>query len=186
LGSSVENRARIVTEIVRQIKEQSGADFPIFVKLNATDGFQPGSQKADLGINILQFMETAKLLEKTGVCSIEINGGISEAGGVTLRTAINSPAEEVYFREYSQAITKVANIPIMLVRGIRSLSVMENLLEEGYADLISMSRPLICEPDRVSKRTSGKAKRAMCASCNLCFDLKGIMCNYEFNRNPGN
>ena len=88
-GSSVENRARIVTEIVRQIKEQSGADFPILVKLNATDGFQQGSQKADLGINISQVVETAKLLEKTGVCSIEVSEEISEAGGVTLRTAIN-------------------------------------------------------------------------------------------------
>jgi 2,4-dienoyl-CoA reductase-like NADH-dependent reductase (Old Yellow Enzyme family) len=185
-GSSVENRARIVTEIVRQIKEQSGADFPILVKLNATDGFQPGSQKADIGINISQVVETAKLLEKTGVCSIEVSGEISEAGGVTLRTAVNSPAEEAYFREYSQAIKKVVNIPVMLVGGIRSISVMENLLEEGYADLISMSRPFICEPDFVSKLESGKANRAMCASCNRCFDLKGIRCNYEFNRNSGN
>lgn len=105
-GSSVENRARVVTEIVRQIKEQSGADFPILVKLNATDGFQPGYQKADLGINTSQVVETAKLLEKTGICSIEVSRGISEAWGVTLRTAINSPAEEAYFREYSQAIKK--------------------------------------------------------------------------------
>ena len=46
-GGSVENRARIVTEIVRRIKEQAGADFPILVKLNATDGFRPNSQRAD-------------------------------------------------------------------------------------------------------------------------------------------
>jgi len=105
-GSSVENRARIVTEIVRQIKEQAGANFPILVKLNATDGFQPGSQKADLGIDISQIVETAKLLEKTGICAIEVSGGISEAGRVTVRTAINSPAEEAYFGEYSKAIKK--------------------------------------------------------------------------------
>jgi len=64
LGGSIENRARIVTEIVRRIKEQAGADFPILVKLNATDGFQQGSQKTDIGINISQVLETAKLLEK--------------------------------------------------------------------------------------------------------------------------
>jgi 2,4-dienoyl-CoA reductase-like NADH-dependent reductase (Old Yellow Enzyme family) len=74
----------------------------------------------------------------------------------------------------------------MFVGGIRSLSVMENLLEEGYADLISISRPFICEPDLVSKLKSGKSKRAMCASCNLCFNLKGVRCSYEFDRNPGN
>ena len=63
-GGSIENRARIVTEITRRIKEQDGADFPILVKLNTTDGFQQGSQKTDLGINISQVLEIAKLLEK--------------------------------------------------------------------------------------------------------------------------
>jgi len=74
----------------------------------------------------------------------------------------------------------------MLVGGIRSLSVMESLLEEGYADLVSMSRPFICEPDLVLKLKSEKDRKAICVSCNLCFDLEGIRCNYEFNRNPGN
>ncbi len=185
-GGSIENRTRIVTQIVRRIKEQAGADFPILVKLNATDGFQLGSQKTDLEINISQVLETAKLLEKTGVCSIEVSGGISEAGKVTVRTAINSPAEEAYFGEYSKAIKKAVNIPVILVGGIRSLSVMENLLEEGYADLISLSRSFICEPDLVLKLKSEKAKKAMCASCNLCFDLEGVKCNYEFNRNSQN
>ncbi len=94
----------MVTEIVRQIKKQAGSDLPILVKLNATDGFQPDSQKAELGINILQVVETAKLLEKAGICSIEVSGGIREAGEVTVRTEINSPTEEAYFREYSKAI----------------------------------------------------------------------------------
>jgi 2,4-dienoyl-CoA reductase-like NADH-dependent reductase (Old Yellow Enzyme family) len=179
-GGSVENRARIVTEIVRRIKELAGADFLIFVKLNATDGFKPGSQKAELGITILQVVETAKLLEKAGVCSIEVSGGISEAGEATVRTAINSPAEEAYFKEYSTAIKKAVNIPVMFVGGIRSLSVMKHLLEGGFADLVSMSRPLICEPDLVSKLKSGDAKKAMCVSCNRCFDPEGGRCNYEF------
>jgi hypothetical protein len=70
--------------------------------LNATDGFQPGSQKAELGITILQVVETAKLLEKAGICSIEVSGGIREAGEVTVRTEITSPTEEAHFREYSK------------------------------------------------------------------------------------
>jgi len=185
-GGSVENRARIVTEIVQRIKEHYGADFPILVKLNATDGFQPGSQKADLGINISQVVKTTKLLEKAGVCSIEVSGGISEAGVVTLKTAINSPTKEAYFREYSREIKKAVSIPVMLVGGIRSLSVMEHLLEEESADLISMSRPFVCEPDLVLKLKYGDAKKAMCVSCNLCFDPEGIKCNYKFNQNQGN
>lgn len=179
-GGSVENRARIVTKIVRRIKEQAGAEFPILVKMNATDGFRAGSQKAELGITLSQAIETAKLLEKTGVCAIEVSGGISEAGAVTIRTSINTPAKEAYFKEYSKAIKKAVNIPVMLVGGIRSLSVMEYLLEEGFADLVSMSRAFICEPDLVLKLRSGEAKKTRCQSCNLCFDLEGISCNFEF------
>jgi 2,4-dienoyl-CoA reductase-like NADH-dependent reductase (Old Yellow Enzyme family) len=179
-GGSVENRARIVTEIVRRIKEQNEADFPVLVKMNATDGFQPGTHKADLGIEISQVVETAKLLEKAGVCAVEVSGGISEAGGVTIRTAINSPAKEAYFKEYSKAIKKAINIPVILVGGVRSLSVMEYLLENEFADLVSMSRSFICEPDLVLKLKSGETKKARCVSCNLCFDLEGIKCNFEF------
>jgi 2,4-dienoyl-CoA reductase-like NADH-dependent reductase (Old Yellow Enzyme family) len=182
-GGSVENRARMVTEIVRCIKEQVGSDFPILVKMNATDGFRPGSQKAELGITISQAVETAKILEKAGVCAIEVSGGISEAGAVTIRTAITSPSREAYFKEYSKEIKKAVGVPVMLVGGIRSLPVMEYLLEEGFADLISISRAFICEPDLVLKLKSGNAIKTWCQSCNLCFDLEGTRCNFEFN--PG-
>ncbi|MGB9927038.1 MAG: NADH:flavin oxidoreductase [Methanosarcina sp.] len=179
-GGSVENRARIVLEIVSGIKEQAGPDFPVLVKMNATDGFRPGSPKAEMGITLSQAVETAKLFEKAGICAIEVSGGISEAGGVTIKTAINSPAKEAYFRDYSRAIKQEVNIPVILVGGIRSPSVMECLLEKGYADLVSMSRAFICEPDLVLKLKSKESKKARCVSCNLCFDPEGVKCNFEF------
>jgi 2,4-dienoyl-CoA reductase-like NADH-dependent reductase (Old Yellow Enzyme family) len=180
-GGSVENRARIVTEIVRQIKEHARSDFPIFVKLNAIDDFRPNSQRADMGVEISRAIDTAKILEKAGVCAIEVSGGMSKTSGVTIRLAINSPTKEAYFREYSKAIKKAVNIPVILVGGIRSLSVMEHLLENGFADMVSMSRAFICEPDLVLQLKSGKATKARCVSCNLCFDIEGIKCNFEFN-----
>jgi len=181
-GGSVENRARIITEIVRRIKEEIGGNFPILVKMNATDGFKPGTAKAELGLGISHVVETAKLLEKAGVCAIEVSGGIGEAGGVTIKTAINSPAKEAYFKDYSKKIKNAVNIPVILVGGIRSLSIMEELLENGFADLISMSRAFISEPDLVLKLKSGEAKKARCVSCNLCFDPRGIRCNFEFDQ----
>ncbi|TFH06115.1 MAG: NADH:flavin oxidoreductase [Methanosarcina sp.] len=179
-GGSVENRARIVTEMVRRIKEEAGNDFPILVKMNATDGFLPGSSKAGLGLDAPECVEIAKILEKAGVCAIEVSGGIGEAGGVTIKIAINSPAKEAYFKNYSKMIKSAVDIPVILVGGIRSLSVMEDLLANGFADLISMSRTFISEPDLVLKLKSGEAKKARCVSCNLCFDPKGIRCNFEF------
>ena len=180
-GGSVENRARIVMEIVRRIKEEIGNDFPVLVKLNATDGFRPGSLKGELGLDISQSVEIAKLLEQAGVCAIEVSGGIGEAGGVTIRTAINSPAKEAYFKEYSKAIKSAVDIPVILVGGIRSLSIIDYLLENGFADLISMSRVFISEPDIVLKFKSGETKKARCVSCNLCFDPEGMRCNFQFD-----
>lgn len=180
-GGSVENRTRIITEIVRRIKEETGNSFPILVKLNATDGFQPGcSKKAEIGLDITQAVEIAKLLEKAGVCAIEVSGGIGEAGGVTIRTAINAPAKEAYFRDCSKTIKDAVNIPIILVGGIRSLQVINYLLENRFADLVSMSRVFISEPDIVLKFKSGQVKKARCVSCNLCFDPEGISCNFQF------
>lgn len=179
-GGSIENRTRIVTKIVRCIKEETGNSFPVLVKLNSTDGFQPGCSKAEKGLDISQAVEIAKLLEKAGVCAIEVSGGIGEAGGVTIRTAINSPAKEAYFRDCSKEIKNAVSIPVILVGGIRSLSVINYLLENGFADMISMSRVFISEPDIVLKFKSGEVKKARCVSCNLCFDPEGINCNFQF------
>ena len=180
-GGSVENRARIVTEIVRGIKEKAGADFPVLAKLNATDGFRPGSPKAKLALDAPECAEIAKILEKAGICALEISGGISEAGSVTIKAAINSRAKEAYFKEYSKLIKEAVEIPVILVGGIRSVSLMRKLLEEGYADMISMSRAFICEPDLIPKIKTGEVEKARCVSCNLCFDIKGIRCNFEFD-----
>ena len=180
-GGSTENRARIITEIVRRIKEEVGTGFPILVKMNATDGFSAGSSKAKHGLDAPECVEIAKLLEKAGVCTIEVSGGIAEAGGVTIKTAINSPAKEAYFKSYSKAIKAAVGIPVILVGGVRSLSVMKDMVENGYADLISMSRPFISEPDLIPKLKSGKVSKARCVSCNLCFDPEGIRCNFEFD-----
>jgi 2,4-dienoyl-CoA reductase-like NADH-dependent reductase (Old Yellow Enzyme family) len=180
-GGSVENRTRIITEIVKRIKEETRDSFPVLVKLNSTDGFQPCCSKAELGLDIFQAVEIAKFLEKAGVCAIEVSGGISEAGGVTIRTAINSPAKEAYFKDCSKAIKNAVNIPVILVGGIRSLSVINDLLENEFANLVSMSRAFISEPDIVLKFKSGEVKKARCVSCNLCFDPEGIRCNFQFD-----
>ncbi|AKB36014.1 2,4-dienoyl-CoA reductase [NADPH] [Methanosarcina siciliae C2J] len=180
-GGSIENRARIVMEIIKRIKEEAGDEFPILVKMNATDGFLPGSSKAGLGLDAPECVEIAKIFERTGVCAIEVSGGIGEAGGVTIKTAINSPAKEAYFKNYSKMIKSAVNVPVILVGGIRSLSIMQCLLENGCADLISMSRTFISEPDFIPKLRSETVKKARCVSCNLCFDPAGIRCNFEFD-----
>lgn len=189
-GGSVENRTRIIVEIIRRIHELVGGigvdgencgkgkegsgdeEFPILVKLNAMDGL-------DGGLDAPDSVEIARILADNGVCAIEVSGGIMEAGPVMSRSGINSADKEAYFKEYAKMIRDAVDIPIILVGGIRTRGVMESLIEGGYADMIAMSRTLIREPDLVAKLESGEVDGASCVSCNKCFDPRGIRCNYE-------
>lgn len=170
-GGSVENRTRIIAGIIRRARELVGEDFPIMAKMNATDGF------VDKGLDASECVEIAVALERAGVCAIEVSGGISEAGEVMSRRGINAPGKEAYFRDYARMIRRTVGIPVMLVGGLRSRAVMEEMLAGGYADMVSLSRPLIREPDLVVKFRGG-VREAECISCNECFDEDGIWCKH--------
>jgi 2,4-dienoyl-CoA reductase-like NADH-dependent reductase (Old Yellow Enzyme family) len=92
------------------------------------------------------------------------------------RPGINSPEVEAYFREYAMMIKQGVGIPVMLVGGLRSMGVMEQMLASGCADMVSLCRPLIREPDLVVKFREG-AEEVECTSCNRCFDEGGVRCN---------
>ena len=169
-GGSVENRTRIIVDIIRRARELVGGDLPIMAKMNATDGF------GDRGLDAPECVDVAAALESAGVCAIEVSGGIFEAGEVMSRPGINSPEEEAYFREYARMIKQGVGIPVMLVGGLRSMGVMEQMLASGCADMVSLCRPLIREPDLVVKFRDG-AQEAECTSCNECFDESGVRCN---------
>ncbi|ADE36166.1 NADH:flavin oxidoreductase [Methanohalophilus mahii] len=176
-GGSVKNRTRIITEIVRRIREDVSADYPVMVKLNATDGFDIYS--GHISLDAPECVEIAALLEKAGVCAIEVSGGIVEAGSVMSQPGVDTEEKEAYFRRYAKMIKDTVSIPVILVGGIRTRAVMDEVLRV-YADMVSMSRPFISEPDLVKKLEKG-ADGARCVSCNRCFDKGGIRCNYDFD-----
>jgi 2,4-dienoyl-CoA reductase-like NADH-dependent reductase (Old Yellow Enzyme family) len=171
-GGSVENRTRIISEILKRSRELVGDDFPIMVKLNATDGF------SGYGLDAPECVEIAKALESAGVCAIEVSGGIFEAGEVMSRGGIDRIEKEAYFKDYACMIKKAVSIPVMLVGGLRSQSVMEAVVSEGCADMVSLSRPFVREPDLVVKFRH-RAERVECISCNRCFDERGVRCSWK-------
>lgn len=177
-GGSVEGRARIVIEILKGIQERVGNDFPVMIKMNATDGFDVFSGK--IGLDAPECVEIASLLEKAGVCAIEVSGGIFEAGSVMSQKHIDSEEKEAYFRRYSKMIRDTVKIPVILVGGIRTKAVMETMLR-GYADMVSFSRPFIAEPDLVLNLKNGLSDRVKCVSCNGCFRTESIRCVYKFD-----
>jgi len=91
------------------------------------------------------------------------------------RPAVMAPEQEAYFAEAARALKAAVDVPVILVGGLRSLSVMEHVVATGAADLVALSRPLICERDLVNRLRAGEAK-AVCSSCNACFNPAGLRC----------
>jgi 2,4-dienoyl-CoA reductase-like NADH-dependent reductase (Old Yellow Enzyme family) len=174
-GGSTQNRARIITDIFKRAKKKAGQDYPILIKMNTTD-FLPK------GLEIEEALKVAMLLDKTGFAAVETSGGMWEAltrspeelgwPPVFLpesRTKINSVDKEAYFLPAARAFKEIIDIPVILVGGIKSFDKIQEILNSGSSDFVSMARPLIRQPDLPNLWLSGTGKNtAECISCNGC------------------
>jgi 2,4-dienoyl-CoA reductase-like NADH-dependent reductase (Old Yellow Enzyme family) len=170
-GGKLTRRVRFLEAVAAAVRDVVGDDYPLFVKLGATDFIRDGLTPEE-GIEIIAH------LADMGLDAVEISGGI---GRGNTRPGIRRPDQEAYFLPVARKARQVTDLPILLVGGLRSREVMERLLDEGTADFISLSRPLIREPDLPSRLQAGQAA-ATCISCNQCRPLpdeKGISCHYE-------
>jgi 2,4-dienoyl-CoA reductase-like NADH-dependent reductase (Old Yellow Enzyme family) len=173
-GGDIRQRSKIHMEILRAVREVVGRDYPILIKINCRD-FQEG------GLSLEDSLQAGALLAESGLDALELSGGVLTGGKLSpIRPGINSPEKEAYFKEEVQAFKKAINIPLILVGGIRSFEVAEQLVAEGPADYISLSRPLIREPDLIKRWQAGDRRKADCTSDNLCFkpalNGEGIYC----------
>lgn len=169
-GGSLENRIRILGEIMQRARRAAGESFPILAKLNSTDGM-PGEGY----LTLPDVVATARALEGWGAAAIEVSGGIREAKGAMSAPGIVRPEQEAYFAAAAKAVKAAVKVPVILVGGLRSLAVMERVVADGAADLVALSRPLVKEPDLVARMKKGQAKAA-CVSCNACFNPAGLKC----------
>jgi 2,4-dienoyl-CoA reductase-like NADH-dependent reductase (Old Yellow Enzyme family) len=173
-GGSLENRVRVVSDIVSGARKKVGPDFPILIKVNADD-FMPG------GIDITTFPALANKIEASGFDAIEVSGGTwdclarteEELGFFPLplpesRTRIDDPAKQSYFLPYAMLLD--LKIPVILVGGNRSVERIEGIFKNSPVDFMSLARPLIAEPDLPNRWLSGDGPgTARCQSCNACF-----------------
>lgn len=169
-GGSSTRRLRFLEEVAAAVRDAVGNDYPVFVKLGTVDFVRDGLTEDD-GIEIIRH------LADMGLDGVEISGGI---GGGSMRAGIREPEDEAYFLPIARKARYVTNLPIVLVGGLRSRQVMRRVLDEGSAELISMCRPLIREPDLVNRIREGQP-RATCISCNQCWPRAGelgISCHY--------
>jgi 2,4-dienoyl-CoA reductase-like NADH-dependent reductase (Old Yellow Enzyme family) len=162
-GGPLPNRVRVHLETIRAVRQAVGADYPVLIKLNGRDF-------ADGGLEPGESLEAAALMEQAGLDAIELSSGMTKFSRFgSARTKISNQAKEAYNQEEARVFRRRLQIPLILVGGIRSLPVAERLVAEGACDFISMSRPLIREPDLINRWKSGDRRKAACTSDNLCF-----------------
>ncbi len=146
-------------------------------KINCEDFIENGLDGKDS-------MEAIKLIACAGFDAVELSGVFITGGKSTpSRPRINSQDKEAYFQTYAREIKKEISIPLILVGGMRSLEVAEQIVHEGTAEYISMSRPFIREPALIKRWKFGDRQKEKCKSDNLCFQPgfqgKGVYCVTE-------
>lgn len=164
-GGSVENRFRIVENILRGIRKACGEAFPVLVKINSDSKTEDAAYEKDL-LWMLQRMK-------------ELGVELVELSGVDF---INQPKDgRLYYLERAARLRRAVNIPMSIVGGVRALADIEKALACGM-DMVSMGRPLVCEPDILPRLLAGQ-EQSSCLCCNRCFVLPhmhaGMRCIWQ-------
>ncbi|MCH4887215.1 NADH:flavin oxidoreductase [Acidaminobacter sp. JC074] len=177
-GGSLENRARIILEVIQSIRQEVGSDYPIFVKINSEDFMEDG-------LSSRESIEVSKMLEKASVDAIEVSGGNESTKSVLennlgparkIRKALNE--EESYFKEHALKLKEAVSVPVILTGGNRDYHKMNELLKQGI-DYFGLGRPLTCQADLVNMWNKDKSKKSRCVSCNQCYHTPGKRCIFN-------
>jgi len=169
-GGNLENRLHLHREIYRDIRAKVGEDYPVLAKIGVEDCF-PG------GLEYREGKRAAQYLAEWGCDALEISSGLRGKGyeNAEYRPGISKLELEAYFREWCKDIRRSVSVPVMMVGGLRTFDLMEQVIRNKEADFASLCRPLIGEPGIINDWKNKDRHRAACISCNKCFDglLKG-------------
>ncbi|HEX3044914.1 MAG TPA: NADH:flavin oxidoreductase [Bacillota bacterium] len=203
-GGSTENRFRIIQKIFFEARQRVGA-YPILVKLTAFDS-EEGGMRVEESIKIAKLLEEASCDAIEVSCG---NENIFEtvrpprvpaeallagqpnfqaltpeqkqlaAQEITAKIKIPKPLED-YNVSAAAAIKSVLKIPVIVSGGIRKISKMREIIEDGKADFVALCRPFIIEPDLVDKMRAGKQDISRCINCAYCLALRHntLKCHY--------
>lgn len=160
-GGSNENRMRFPVEIVRAIRERVGTDFIIIFRLSMLDLVEQGS-------TLEEVVALGKALEQVGVTLINTGIGWHEARIPTIATSVPRGA----FSWVTAELKKHLTVPLITTNRINTPEVAERILAQGEADMVSMARPFLADPEFVIKAAENRSDEInTCIACNqACLD----------------
>ncbi|MFF5336227.1 FAD-dependent oxidoreductase [Streptomyces sp. NPDC013181] len=160
-GGSYENRIRFPVEIVRRVRERVGDDFIIIYRLSMLD-LVPG------GSSLEEVVHLAREIEAAGATIINTGIGWHEARIPTIATSVPRGA----FTWVTEKVRGAVSVPLVTSNRINTPETAEQILASGRADMVSMARPFLADPDFVAKAAAGRADAInTCIGCNqACLD----------------
>ncbi len=170
-GGSRENRCRIVIDIVKGIRDSVGTSFIISAKVN-------GEDYIDGGLRLEDSIYSIQLMKDAGLDMVEVSSSMSGSKYPSSRSGIDKITDEGYLRKHASEVKKKAKILTASVGGYRSLAFMDQVVQSGDADFVSLCRPLINDPGLIIEFREGK-QRSGCISCNKCFNPRGVACVFR-------
>lgn len=170
-GGSLDNRMRLLLEIYAEIRKVVGDEYPILVKLTASEFFEGG----------LTFDETrivCQKLEAIGVDAIIISGNIHGKANTMIGEAFDGYTlqQEGYFHEYGHIISEEVNVPVITVGGLTDIDAIEEIANNTNIQYFALSRPLLSEPHLIKRWKEGNRAPVECERCSKCRTKRGNFC----------
>ena len=161
-GGNVKGRSRFCVEIIRGIKEELGASYPVIVRMNGHDYIKEGATLEGM-------QEIAPLLVEAGADALHVTASVYGSYKATVAPMYEKPG---CFVDLAQGIKRVVPVPVITVGRITDPFMAEDIIRSNKADLVAMGRALIADPELPLKAISGKADDiCKCTGCNQgCID----------------
>lgn len=187
-GGSLENRARFLKEVMREVQGAARNDIAVIVKINMQDGFSGGMETHEC-------LEVAKMIERWGADALVLSGGfVSKAPMYILRGSMpirvmsrfmknplmkvfirafggklikDEEFHELYFLDQALKFREALNLPLVYVGGLLCRENIDTALEKNF-EFVAMARALIQDPGFISKMLTNDLSRSSCDTCNYC------------------
>lgn len=160
-GGSIENRARLLLEVIAAIRKRVGQDFPLWVRLDAHELNTPG------GITLEDCIAVSKMVEQAGVNAVSISAyaTLTTGSAFTAAPLVHKPAG---FLDWAAAVKKEVSIPVIAV-GRLEPDIADAAIASGKCDFIAMGRKLLADPELPNKLTADReADIRPCIYCYVC------------------
>ncbi|KDE12253.1 NADH:flavin oxidoreductase [Rhodococcus aetherivorans] len=187
-GGSLANRARLVRETARTVREAVGGRIAILAKLNMDDGV-PGGFWLDEAVQVAQWLEQdgsldaieltmgssllnsmylfkgeAPVREFAAVMREPVRTGMKLVGKHFLKSY---PYRDLFMLEEARQIRAAVQLPLVLLGGVTDRAGMDTAMAEGF-DFVAMARALLREPDLINRIATEPGHRSLCIHCNKC------------------